>query len=86
MEVKIRVYDDPDGLVLPSLHRWLAQDTDVTRGTIVHLDVAARTTGDMGGVLDAITAMVNDGIALGSLIGGIPGLARLPIAAAQSNH
>lgn len=68
MEVKIRVYDDPDGLALPSLHRWLAQDTDLPRGTIVRLDLAACTTSDMGGTLDAITAMVNDGIALGSLI------------------
>jgi hypothetical protein len=68
MEVKIRVDGDPDGLALASLQRWLAQDTDVTRETTVRIEATTCSSGDMGGMLDTITAMVNNGIALGSLI------------------
>jgi hypothetical protein len=69
LECRIWIDGDDEGQDLPSLHRWLTDDPDVARRSIVYLEPReAARTGEMGGVFDAIIAVLSDGIALGSLI------------------
>lgn len=68
MELKIHVTGDEGGLGLTSLYQWLIQDPDVRQSADLRLEPAAGETGEMGIAFDAITAIVSNGIALGSLI------------------
>jgi hypothetical protein len=68
LELRIRIHDDEDGNALVSLHRWLAQDQDVTRWAAVNLISESGGQGDMGAAFDAITAVVSNSIGLGSLV------------------
>jgi hypothetical protein len=69
VDCRIRIDGDDEGQELLSLHRWLADDPDVTSQAVLRLEPRAATGfGEMGGAFDAVVAVLSDGIALGSLI------------------
>lgn len=68
MELVIRTEDDGDGLALQSLYRWLEDDPDLAGGARIRLREAMYQPGDMGGLFDAVLAVVSDASSLGSLL------------------
>jgi hypothetical protein len=68
LRVTITLADDPDNQAIASLKRWLSRDPDVVHGALISTKRLGSTSGEMNAWFDAISALVSDGTALGSLI------------------
>ena len=67
-EFRFRVEADDEGQTVASLHQWLAQDPDVARWSTVHLEADDTVPGAMGPVLDVVTVIISNSLALGGLV------------------
>ncbi|MFC0598640.1 effector-associated constant component EACC1 [Streptomyces palmae] len=68
MEIRIAVAGPGADQALTSLHRWVSQDRESTRRVRLSLVAASPRPGEMGADLEAISAVVSDVMALGSLL------------------
>ncbi|MEU5876353.1 hypothetical protein [Spirillospora sp. NPDC047279] len=68
MTIYIRMTGESAEDELRSLHDWLLDEPDVRRNAEVTLRSSTARPGEMGGVLDAIQVVIDDGVALSGLV------------------
>lgn len=66
MRVQVSIIDD-QAEEITSLYRWLCDDPDVRREMAPDLKAASTGQGDMGGGLDVIELVINEGVPIGTL-------------------
>lgn len=66
MRIQVSIIDD-QAEEITSLYRWLCDDPDVRREMAPALKAESTTEGEMGGVLDVIELIINEGVPIGTL-------------------